>query len=122
LGVTWSHCLSREQLWLEGEVLLAPNFAQHLAPQAIQRVLTAECSLIAKIEIQLAGLTIRFVRSGGHAPFKQSFFDELHLEPEEHLDLSEAELRQILLQITQWLHVVNVRGSELFTTLLEQLG
>jgi hypothetical protein len=105
----------REQLWLEGNVPLAPVLAQPIVPAAMRRVLAADCALISRIELEFPGLKIEYLRSGGHAPFKESFFDEVHLQAQ-GLAVSHEDLQEILARLIDTLQVATARAAGVFAS------
>jgi hypothetical protein len=82
LAGRWPTEIQAERLIIQGEVSLVCGLRDAEASPAIRRVLSADMQLISRIELEFPGLKMSYVRSGGHGPtvFRDSFFDELHLD------------------------------------------
>lgn len=108
-----------ERLWLEHEVPLSPGLCDPQPPCAIGRVLSHGSSLIARIALEIGGLKLEYVRSGGHDPFRESFFDEVLLAIIGELQLDQQQVQDVLLALYTGLGATVFRGSPLFTDLFE---
>ena len=111
--------LTCERLWLEQDVPLTPGLCEPKPPSAISRVLACDCMLIARIQLEVGGLQIDYVRSGGHDPFRESFFDEVRLSAVGVLQLDQAQVQEVIMILCTALDAAALRGSPLFTQLHE---
>src|SRR5262245_16334619 len=68
-----------ERLWLERGVPIAPGFIAGDLPALFVRLFASARAMIARIELVVDVLRIEFIRSGGHPPLPESFFDEVHM-------------------------------------------
>jgi hypothetical protein len=111
--------VSSERLWLEHDLPLSPGFCDADPPAAMRRVLARDSTLIARIQIDVGGLQIHYVRSGGHDPFRESFFDEVFVVAVEDLRLSDQQVQDVLITLYKRLGATAVRGTPLFSDLFE---
>jgi hypothetical protein len=100
-----------EHLWIEGDLPLTAGLCAPQAPPTVDRLLNAECEMIDKLELEFDGLRCTYIRSGGHAPFRESFFDEVHIEQIEPVALVGEELRAVLQSALSALPVLSHSGS-----------
>ncbi|HKQ82437.1 MAG TPA: hypothetical protein VJS42_09605 [Steroidobacteraceae bacterium] len=108
-----------ERLWIEHEVPLSPGLCVPEPPLAISRILAHDSTLIARILLEAGGLQIEYLRSGGHDPFRESFFDEVHLSVSSELQCDHQQLQDVLMTLHAALDAAAVRGSPLFMELFE---
>jgi hypothetical protein len=118
LASRWRSRLLSQQLWIEGDLPLTPGLTEAAVPQTMTRLLDADCAIIDKIELQFAALRITYVRSGGHAPFRESYFDEVRLEASA-TSLSSNEVRAIVESTLRSLPVASYSASPGFAELIE---
>jgi hypothetical protein len=100
-----------EHLWIEGDLPLTAGLCAPQAPPTVERLLNADCEMIDKLELEFGGFRWTYIRSGGHAPFRESFFDEVHIEQIEPLALVGEELRVVLQSALSALPVLSHSGS-----------
>ena len=100
---------------LDGEVPVEPRLENRVAPASVERILAADCSMIDEITLDLGGLVISFRRSGGHTPYRESFFDELRLHAHATLELRVDEVAEVLRYLWRRLGVVAASGTPLFS-------
>jgi hypothetical protein len=85
LAARWSNEITADRLLIEGGIPLRPGLAAGEIPKPIQKLISADVQIFSSLEIEFAGLKVAYLRSGGTGPtpFRQSFYDELHvtLEP-----------------------------------------
>ncbi|MET0986424.1 MAG: hypothetical protein ABW034_13555 [Steroidobacteraceae bacterium] len=98
---------------------LSPGLCAPEPPLAISRVLAHDSTLIARILLEVGGLQIEYLRSGGHDPFRESFFDEVHLTASSELQCDHQQLQEVLMTLHAALDAAAVRGSTLFMELFE---
>jgi hypothetical protein len=116
----WSHLTSHEQLWLEHDIPITPAFRDPGIPRTLQHLFESAPLIISRIEVQIAGVLIRYARSG-HAPFRESCFDSLHVTAWGDPGMTCEELRNLLASFCNRLPVVMARGSALFARLAAEL-
>lgn len=110
-----------EHLWIEGDLPLTAGLCAPEAPPTVERLLNADCEMIDKLELEFSGLRWTYVRSGGHAPFRESFFDEVHIEQTQPLSLAVEELRILLHSALSSLPVVSHSGSGRVSDLIAEI-
>lgn len=104
--------VSGEHLWIEGDVPLTAGLTTQAVPRTLARLLEADCEMIDRLELEIGPLQIRYLRSGGHEPFRESFYDEIHLDVQEACN--EAAVSEIVREICERLSVVSHSGTPLF--------
>jgi hypothetical protein len=100
-----------EHLWIEGDLPLTAGLCAPQAPPTVERLLNADCEMIDKLELEFGGFRWTYIRSGGHAPFRESFFDEVRIEQIEPVTLADEELRAAVQSALSQLPVVSHSGS-----------
>jgi hypothetical protein len=118
LASRWRSRLLSQHLWIEGDLPLTPGLTEASIPPTMTRLLDVDCAIIDKIELQFAALSITYVRSGGHAPFRESYFDEVRLEASA-TSLSSNEVRAIVDSTLKLLPFVSYSASPGFAELVE---
>jgi hypothetical protein len=118
LASRWRSRLLSQHLWIEGDLPLTPGLTEAAIPPTMTRLLDADCAIIDKIELQIAGLNVTYVRSGGHAPFRESYFDEVRLEASAG-SLSSNEVRAIVESTLKSLPFVSYSATPGFAELVE---
>jgi hypothetical protein len=116
--------VKHESLWIEGNVPLSAAFAAAEPPPAIQRLIDAESSIVTRMELQLGGLMVAFVRSGGVGPpmYRESYFDELRLATHGSLELRHEQIEDIVAGLHTCLDAVAVTGGELVVSAASKVG
>jgi hypothetical protein len=86
LGNRWEGEIRGESLSINGDVPLSAGLSSSDISPPIRKVIDADVQIVMSIELQFDGLKISYFRSGGSGPtpFRESFFDELHVALEEH--------------------------------------
>jgi hypothetical protein len=112
----------KEYLSIEGGVVLTAGLCAPDTPPTLERLLNADCEMIDRLELELDGLRWSYVRSGGHAPFRESFFDEVHLKQVGELTLSPDELRALLECALQELPIVSHSGETDLAHLISEIS
>lgn len=114
----------KEHLTVEGDLSLTAGLAAPEIPATIERLLDADAEMIDRLEIEFGGLKWTYVRSGGHPPFRESFFDEIHIQQTDALSMSDAQLRDLFDRALGQLSVATHSGEgllyDLVTEVLEQ--
>jgi len=105
-----------QSLWLERDVPITPDLTAATPSRLLFRLFDGAQSIIARIELVVAGLRVEFVRSGGHPPFPESFFDELHLSIGRQIE--RAKLESIVAMLFASLSVKVVTATGVFAPLL----
>jgi hypothetical protein len=121
LASRWRSRLAGERLLIEGDLPLTPGLSAPSIPQTMVRLLDADCAMIDQMELQLAGLSVTYVRSGGHAPFRESYFDEVRLEAPVDV-LHSQEVRAIIESTFTSLPVVSHSATASFAEVIDHLG
>lgn len=111
----------KEHLWIEGDLPLTAGLCAPEAPASVERLLSAECEMIDKLELEFSGLRWTYIRSGGHAPFRESFFDEVHIEQVAPLSLASHEFRAVLECALSSLPVVSHSGSSELSEVIQEI-
>jgi hypothetical protein len=112
--------LTEEHLFIEGDIPLTAGLSAPAVPGTLERLLEADCEMIDKLELKFGPLQVSYLRSGGHAPYRESFFDEIRLEADAvHLD--QNELSELLEVIFRHLSVTSHSGSPLLSTVVAQV-
>lgn len=119
LARRWRSRVLHEDLVLEGGVPLMPELAGSAAPRAVERVLAANCSIIDRIDLDIGGVLVRFRRSGGHAPYRESFFDEVRLNVHGRVALDARELQQLVQDVRRTFDVAAAAGGDWWNRLSE---
>jgi hypothetical protein len=116
--------VKHESLWIEGDVPLSAAFAAAGPPPAIQRLIDAKSSIVTRVELQLDGLSVAFVRSGGVGPpmYRESYFDELRLTTQGPLELTREQIEDIVAGLHTCLDAVAVTGAELVVNAASKVG
>jgi hypothetical protein len=60
-----------EHLWIEGDLPLTAGLCAPQPPPTVERLLNADCEMIDKLELEFGGFRWTYIRSGGHAPFRE---------------------------------------------------
>lgn len=107
-----------EQLLIEGDVPLTADLAAPAMPATLQRLLDADCEMIDVLAIEAHPIRVTYLRSGGHAPFRESFYDELRVEVHEDAAASAGELESIFTTLFSHLGVVSHSASSPFATII----
>ena len=110
-----------EHLWIEGDLPLTAGLCAPQAPPTVERLLNADCEMIDKLELEFGGFRWTYIRSGGHAPFRESFFDEVRIEQIEAATLADEELRAVLHSALSRLPVVSHSGSSGLSELITEI-
>jgi hypothetical protein len=100
-----------EHFWIEGDLPLTAGLCAPQAPPTVERLLNADCEMIDKLELEFGGFRWTYIRSGGHAPFRESFFDEVHIEQIDCIAVVGEELRAVLRSALSALPVLSHNGS-----------
>jgi hypothetical protein len=111
LARLWKIHLSAEGLWLERDVPIAPEFLATEVPAPLVKMFKHARAIVSRIEIVLGNLRIEFIRSGGHPPFPESFFDEIRMHADGDLSLLDADIAEISAQLFTGLHVNAVSAT-----------
>lgn len=111
---------SREQLIIEGDVPLTAGLSTPSVPATVQRLLDADCDMIDNLSLQIGELCVTYVRSGGHAPFRESFFDEVRLEAKDASSIDSANVEKVLEILNVHLAVVSHTVTGAFADLIAQ--
>jgi hypothetical protein len=114
----------REHLSVEGDLSLTPGLSTPEVPGTIERLLNAEADMIDRLELEFGGLRWTYVRSGGHPPFRESFFDEMHIQQTDALSVSDMQLHDLIERTISRLPIATHNGAgklfDLVTDVLEQ--
>ena len=110
-----------ERLWIEGDLPLTAGLCAPQAPPTVERLLNADCEIIDRLELEFGGFRWTYIRSGGHAPFRESFFDEVHIDQVEPVALEGEELRAVLQSALSQLPVVSHSGSAGLSELITEI-
>jgi hypothetical protein len=113
--------LTEEHLFIEGDIPLTAGLSSPSVPGTLERLLEADCEMIDKLELKFGSLQISYLRSGGHAPYRESFFDEIRLEADA-AQLDQSELSGLLEVIFRQLSVTSYSASALLSTVVAQVG
>lgn len=124
VGQQWGSYVTDERLWIEGGVPLTPHLTTHATSPLVSSLAGTQLDVISRIELSFDGLTIAYVRSGGHGPtmFRESFFDEIRIEQEGKSSLSVDALASLCRELCSSLDVLRGTGSPEFRTLFEYLN
>lgn len=107
LASRWRNQAIGEQLLIEGDVPLTAGLGAPAVPATLQKLLDADCEMIDLLLMQAHHITVTYVRSGGHAPFRQSYFDEVRVHVDEVDEASATELEAIFRTLFDCLEVVS---------------
>lgn len=121
LATNAPHGACAEHLWIEGDLPLTSGLCAPEVPATLERLLNADCEMIDKLELEFGGLKWTYVRSGGHAPFRESFFDEVRVELVHALTMSRDAFRALMDCALSRLHVLSHSGTALFTEIIGEL-
>lgn len=88
---------------------------------ALQKLIDADCAIISRIELDLAGMRITYWRSGGHSPFKESFFDEIRIELIDELTFCEDCARDVLRELCATMHVSTHSSTPRFKQIIDEI-
>ena len=102
---------AREFLSVEGDLSLTAGLAAPVIPATVGRLLDADAEMIDRLEIEFGGLKWTYVRSGGHPPFRESFFDEIHIQQVDALSMSDAQLQDLLERALSRLSIATHSGE-----------
>lgn len=111
--------VTEEHLFIEGDIPLTAGLSAPSVPGTLERLLEADCEMIDRLELKFGSLQITYLRSGGHAPYRESFFDEIRLEADT-ANLEQDELSGLLEPIFQQLSVTSHSGSPLLSTVVAE--
>lgn len=114
--------VTREQLWLEYDIPLTASLTEPGIPDTLSRLFECAPAIVARIELEVGGVTVRFVRTSGHEPFRKSMFDTIELIAVGPLTIDDYELRGALLDFSECLDVVLARGSGMFARMAAELS
>ncbi len=96
-----------EQLLIEGDVPLTAGLTSPTVPTTLQRLLNADCDMIDTLSLDIGGLSVIYRRSGGHAPFRESYFDEVRIETKDAAAIDPAELESLIHDLSHHLCVAS---------------
>ena len=115
----------REHLTVEGDLSLTAGLGAPEIPGTIERLLDAEADMIDRLELEFGGLRWSYFRSGGHPPFRESFFDEVHIQQTDALSISDMQLHDLIERTISQLPIATHNGEgrlfDLVTEVLEQV-
>jgi hypothetical protein len=94
------------------------GLASPAVPASLQRLLDADCEMIEMLAIEVGDISVTYVRSGGHAPFRESFFDELRVRVREGATPSAGELESIFSALFSHLGVVSHTAKSPFAEII----
>ena len=119
----WRTHFASESLRIEGDVPLTAGLTQPNPPPTIGKLVHANIDVIAAIDLQLTGVRIRYLRSGGHGPtlYRLSFFDEISIEVEDTSAFDYEQLGQLLRELWSPLDVSGATGTGELLRLTELL-
>ncbi len=121
LAVRWGDREIGEQLLIEGDVPLTADLAAPAMPATLQRLLDADCEMIDVLAIEAHPIRVTYVRSGGHAPFRESFYDELRVQVREDVAASAGELESVFTTLFCHLGVVSHSADSPFATIIAEV-
>ena len=86
LANRWEGEIRAESLSINGDIPLSAGLSSSDISPPIRKIIDADVQIVMSIELQFDGLKISYFRSGGSGPtpFRESFFDELHVALDEH--------------------------------------
>lgn len=111
----------REYLSVEGNLSLTAGLAATNVPATVVRLLDADAEMIDRLEIEFGGIKWTYVRSGGHPPFRESFFDEIHIQQTDALSMSDAQLHDLCDHALGRLSVATHSGEGLLENLVTEV-
>lgn len=110
--------IRHEQLLIEGNVPLTAGLAAPEVPHTVERLLEAESEMIDKLALQTGKLRMTYVRSGGHAPYRESYFDEIQLDAP-RATAKPHEIAQVLETLFKGLSVTSHMGTPYLSELID---
>jgi hypothetical protein len=112
----------REHLSVEGDLSLTAGLSTPEVPGTIERLLDAEADMIDRLELEFGGLRWTYLRSGGHPPFRESFFDEMHIQQTDALAIPDKQLHDLIDRTISQLPIATLDGAgRLFNLITEVL-
>ena len=121
LAARWRSQLRAEYLSIEGDVPLTAGLSEPVVPRTLERLLDADCEMIDTLAAEIGSLRITYVRSGGHAPFRESFFDEVRIETIDEKTPQLEEPQAVLEDLLGLLTVTSHNATSLFAELIETI-
>jgi hypothetical protein len=117
LAQRWKTVVTADRVTLIGNLPLTAGLTHDTVPPAIKKLVEAELDTIAGIELEIGGLAIAYVRSGGHgpAPYRKSFFDEVRLSIRGSTPLTGEEVAALIRQLYDSLDARATEGVAEFT-------
>lgn len=101
----------KEHLGVEGNLSLTAGLCASEVPATVERLLDADAEMIDRLELEFGGLRWTYLRSGGHPPFRESFFDEIHLQQVDALSLSDSQLHDVVEHAASQLPIATHSGE-----------
>ena len=116
----WRDHVTGEALWIEPDVPISACLTSPTPSAALMKLIEASSDIISRIDLQFAGLTLSFIRSGGQGPtvFRQSFFDEIRAECKGTASIDAEEVIDIFQELSECLEARRGIGTLEFTRLL----
>jgi hypothetical protein len=119
IAAHWREHVVSEGLWLEHDIPIVADFTGSKVPAVLTKLFDGERTIVAKIELVLGSLHIEFIRSGGHPPFLQSFFDEIRLSLAGEQRFAEEELGHVVATLFRNLSIRAITAMPPFTRLFD---
>jgi hypothetical protein len=101
----------KEHLGVEGNLSLTAGLCEPQTPGTVERLLSADVEMIDQLELEFGGLRWTYLRSGGHPPFRESFFDEIHIQQVDVLSLSDSQLHDLIESMISQLPIATHSGE-----------
>lgn len=115
--------MSGERLSIEGDVPIRPCLTVAAPSSVLMKLLAVRSDVIARIDLEFGGLTLSYVRSGGHGPviYRKSFFDEVRVDLDGDTPLDDHDLHEIFSELCVSLDARSGTATPSLVGQLEQL-
>lgn len=112
--------VAREELLIAGDVPITSGLTSSAVPPALQRLLDAGCDMIDKLSLEIGDLSITYLRSGGHAPFRESYFDEIRIEARDPDAIDPAALERVIETLNSHLSIASHTATGTYADIIAE--